>query len=684
MKIKIISIFILCLLFSEVHAQVDRSKQPQPGPAPKINLGRAESFKLDNGLKVLVVENHKLPRVQASLVIDNVPHAQGNKVGEKSLYSAMMGTGTQAMTKDEFNERIDFLGANVGFGSENAYASSLSKFFPEVLGLMADGLIHPKFDQTEFEAQKSRAIEGIKSNEKNAKAIGRNLRSALAYGKNHPYGEFETEKSVKALSLADVKKYYSNYITPKNAYLVVVGDVKEREVKKLVKENFSDWASHTPPSATLPNVPAVQYAQINLIDVPNALQSEIYVVNTVELKKTDKDYFPVLMANQILGGGGEGRLFLNLREDKSYTYGAYSGIGADKYVSTFTASASVRNAVTDSAVTAFLNEIHKIRDEQVSRQELEVAKAKYTGNFVRALEQPSTIADYALSIETDDLPKDFYKNYLKKVKAVTVEDVQRVAKKYFDVKHQRIVIAGKGSEIAESLENYTYNGKSIPVKYFDKEGNSVSKPEYNKSVPEGVSVQSVYNDYLKAIGGKEAVSKVNSLMIKGSATVQGMAIELTSKQTKEGKSLEEVTMNGMTASKTVFDGEKGYNAAQGQKMELTDEQIADKKANGAIFPELNVSKDAELTGMEKVDSKDAYVVKSSDKETDYYNTKTGLKVQTVTTTPQGNQTTGFSDYKEVKGVKIPSKMTVSFGPQPIDVDISEIKINEGVSDADFE
>lgn len=683
MKIKIISIFILCLLVSGVHAQVDRSKQPQAGPAPKINLGRAESFKLDNGLKVLVVENHKLPRVQASLVIDNVPHAQGKKVGEKSLYSVMMGTGTKAMTKDEYNQRIDFLGASVGFGSESAYASSLSKFFPEVLGLMADGLLHPKFEQEEFESQKERAIEGVKSNEKNAKAIGSNLYSALAYGKNHPYGEFETEQSVNAVTLADVKKYYSNYIAPKNAYLVIVGDVKEREVKKLVKDKFGDWASHTPPSATLPNVTPVQYTQINMIDVPNAVQSEVYVVNTVELKKTDKDYFPVLIANQILGGGGEARLFLNLREDKKFTYGAYSRIGADKYVSTFTAQASVRNVVTDSAVTAFLNEINKMRDEQVSRQELDVAKAKYTGNFVRALEQPSTIADYALNIETDDLPKDFYKNYLKKVKAVTVADVQRVAKKYFDVKHQRIVIAGKGSEIGESLENYTYGGKSIPVKYFNKEGNPVAKPDYNKAIPAGVNVQSVYSDYLKAIGGKEAASKVNSVVMTGAASVQGTEIQMTNKQTKDGKSLEEVTTNGMTISKTVFDGKKGYTEAQGQKIEMKAEQIADKKKNAAIFPELTVSEDAELTGIEKVDGEDAYVIKTSDSETDYYSTKTGLKVQSTSTTPQGNQTTGFSDYKAVKGVKFPGKMSISFGPQDVEVIISEMKVNEGVSDADF-
>lgn len=165
--------------------------------------------------------------------------------------------------------------------------------------------------------------------------------------------------------------------------------------------------------------------------MPNAVQSEIALVNTINLKKKDDDYFPILVANKILGGGGEARLFLNLREDKGYTYGAYSSTGNDKYAATFVASASVRNEVTDSSVVAFLDEIYKIRNEQVTASELARAKAKLTGDFVLSLEQPSTIANFAMEIETEDLDDDFYEEYLEKIDEVTAEDVQRVAKKIF-------------------------------------------------------------------------------------------------------------------------------------------------------------------------------------------------------------------------------------------------------------
>ncbi|MFD2433989.1 M16 family metallopeptidase [Mesonia maritima] len=379
---------------------------------------------------------------------------------------------------------------------------------------------------------------------------------------------------------------------------------------------------------------------------------------------------------------------MNLREEHGYTYGARSYTGADKYASRFQASASVRNAVTDSAVVESLKEINRIRNEKVSYEDLSNAKNKFAGDFVLRLEDPSTIADYALNIETNDLDDDFYEKFLQKINAVTPEDIQRVAKKYFKTDKMQIVVAGKGSEVADNLENVTVNGKKIPVRYYDKKGNLVEKPEYSKAVPEGVSVETVYNDYIKAIGGKKAISDVNSVMMQGSATVQGMPLTLTMKETKDGKSSQVTKMNGMTMSKQVFDGKTGYAEAQGQKMDYTEEQIAEAKKNAGLFPELETPKDATLTGIEKVDGKDAYAVSTSENSKSYYSVESGLKLQESNTVSQGGQTmttsTKYDNYKEVKGVKFPHTVIQSFGPQEIKVDMTEIKVNEGVSDADFQ
>ena len=685
MKFNIITLFIACFLTTAAIAQVDRSKQPEPGPAPKINLGQPDEFTLNNGLKVLVVENHKLPRVSASLIIDNKPHAE-EKPATAALVSSLLGTGTENMPKDDFNEEIDFLGANVNFGSESVYASSLSKFFPRVMELMAEGALKPKFTQEEFEAEKNKQIEGLKSIDKDVGSIASRVSAALAYGANHPYGEFATVENTEKVSLEDVKAFYNNYFKPANAYLVVVGDVKTSEVKKLAEKNFGSWEAGAPKEQELPQVANVNETQINLVDMPNAVQSELRLQNTIDLKMADEDYFPVLVANQILGGSFGSYLNMNLREDKGYTYGARTSTGADKYASRFVAQASVRNAVTDSAIVESLKEIRRIKTEPVDAEMLENAKSKFAGDFVLRLEQPSTIANYALNIKTNDLSDDFYETFLEKINAVTADDIQRVANKYYQTDNMRIVVAGKASEIAENLEKVEFNGKTIPVKYYNKLGEEVEKPQA-KEVDASVTVEKVYENYIEAIGGRDAVEDVESVVMKAEASVQGMALNLTMKRTMDGKLNQEVSVGGNVMSKQIFDGEAGFVMAQGQKIPYNEDQIKTAKIDANPFPELQVG-DATLEGIETVEGTDAYVVALSDNYKAYYNVESGLKMQTVQTMSQAGQTmsipTGYSDYQEVEGVKFPFKMTQAAGPQTFEFDVTEILVNEGVSAEDFE
>lgn len=685
MRNNILTLAAFLLLSAVVSAQIDRSTMPEPGPAPKVNVEEPETFDLDNGLQVMIVENHKLPRVAMSLRFDNPPHTEGAKAGVSGLTGDLLGTGTTNMSKDEFNEKVDFLGARLNFYAGGANANTLSKYFPEVLQLMADGIVNAQFTQEEFEKSKARTIDGLKSSEKDVSYNARRVRSALAYGKDHPYGEFSTQETVNALKLSAVQSYYNTWFSPKSAYLVIVGDVDEDEVKDLVKKNFSSWKGNDIPEANVPTVSNVEKTEIDFVNMPNAVQSEIALVNTIDLKKKDDDYFPVLVANKILGGGGEARLFLNLREDKGYTYGAYSSAGNDKYASTFVASASVRNEVTDSSVVAFLDEIYKIRNEKVTDKELANAKAKITGDFVLSLEQPSTIANFAMEIETEDLDDDFYEEYLEKIDEVTKEDVQRVAKKYFLADSSRIVIAGKGSDVIENLEKMTYNGKTFPINYYNRFGEKTKKPEAKK-VDASVTAEKVFSKYIEAIGGKNAVEKVESVVMKADAEIQGMTLNLESKQTTKGKSSQAISMNGSVMNKNVFDGESGFVMAQGQKMPYNEEQIEAAKADATPFPELTVG-DARLNGIEQVDGKDAYVVMMDENNKNFYSVESGLKIKSVKTVNQGGQSmsipTMFSDYRTVEGVKFPFMIAQSMGPQSFEFKVSEILVNEGVSEEDF-
>ncbi|MFI0427305.1 MAG: M16 family metallopeptidase [Flavobacterium sp.] len=678
-------IYIAASLFLTITMQAQDRPQPKPGPAPSININKPQSFVLKNGLKVLVVENHKLPRVSFNLTLDNPPYAEGTKKGVSDILSSMIGNGTETMTKDAFNEEIDFLGANINFYASGASANGLSRYSKRILELMADGTLNPLFVQEEFDKEKAKLIEGLKSDEKSVSAIARRVENVLTYGKEHYKGEFTSEETLNNVTLSDVVLNYNTYFVPANAYLVIVGDVNFKEVKKEVEKLFGSWKKATAPQLTYSDPKDVQYSQINFIDTPNAVQSEIALVNLSNLKMTDKEYFAVLLANQVLGGGGEGRLFLNLREKHGWTYGAYSSIGSGKYINKFRSSSSVRNAVTDSAVVEVFNELKRIRTELVSEEDLKNAKAKYIGNFVMQIEKPSTIAGYALNKETQGLPEDFYENYIKNINAVTAEDIRNAANKYFLADKTRVVIVGKAADVLPGLEAMSKREK-LPIFYFDKYGNPTEKPEVKKPIPAGVTAQSVLNNYINAIGGEKAVKNVKTLAILSSGTVQGTPLELVVKTAPKKLGVEMKAM-GMVMMKQVVNEKEAYMVQQGQRKDFTGDDLKDMQADATTFKELALltDKDVTLTGIENINGADAYAIKNG-KSTLYYDVKTGFKVAEAKELEQGGQkmtqTTYYQDYKDVKGLKFPYKTIMNVGIE-IELTTSEVKINEGVTDADF-
>lgn len=676
------TIFILSSLFLTVIMQAQDRPQPKPGPSPVINIGKPETFELKNGLKVMVVENNKLPRVSYNLTLDNAPYAEGDKKGVADITSALIGSGTKKMSKDVFNEEVDFLGANIGFSSNGAYASGLSKYSDRILELMADGALNSVFTQEEFDKEKAKLIEGLKTQEKSVQAVASRVEDVLVYGKNHPNGEYLTEEGINKVTLNDAILNYNTYYVPANAYLVVIGDVKFKDVKKAVEKYFGSWKKASAPAVTYSDPKDVQYTQINFVDMPNAVQSEIALVNVSNLKMTDKDYFAVLLANQVIGGDFNSYLNMNLREAHGWTYGARSSIRGDKYVGKFKSNTQVRNAVTDSAVVEFFKELKRIRTEKVAPDMLKNVKAGYVGNFVMQIQKPGTVARYALLTKTQGLPADFYENYIKNINAVTADDIMRVANKYFLADNTRVVITGKGSEVLPGLEKL-----GIPMFYFDKFGNPIEKPVAKKEVPAGVTAKTVFENYIKAIGGDKNAKAVKTVFSTLTGNVQGIAVTMTRKSSASGKKADEVTGMGQTLSKEVFDGTKGYESAQGQKQDYDAAKIADAKFYATPFPELTLASKPGITlsGIESIDGKDAYAIKDG-KKTLFYDVKTGLKIaESNVEEAQGQQMTQvvtFSDYKDVKGVKVPFKTVLNVGIE-IELTASDVKINEGVSETDF-
>ena len=577
MKNKVLVLLLILFTASLSLAQLDRSKLPQAGPAPEVKIGNADSFVLSNGLKVFVVENHKLPSIAFSLVVDRDPIVEGKNAGYTSAAGQLLRTGTKNRTKDKLDEEIDFLGANLSTSATSIYASGLSKHADKIMAIVSDIILNPVFKQEELEKIRKQTLSGLAYQKDDPDAISTRVSSVIMYGKEHPYGEMDSEETVKSITLDMCKKYIDTYFRPNISYLAIVGDINKAKAKTLVEKYFGKWVKKDVPKNTFQNPKAPIVNKVALIDRASSVQSVISVCYPVELPIGSDDAMKTKVANLILGGSATGRLFMNLREAKAYTYGAYSNLTPDKLIGKFSASTKVRNTVTDSAITEIMNEMKKIRNEKVSETELQNAKNLLAGGFIRSLEQPATIANFAINIARYNLPKDYYKNFLKNLSAVTVDDVQAIAKKYIKPNNANIVIVGNAEEIAKNISKFSVSGK---VDYYDIYG---EKYDPNvKKVPEGLTVDQVLNKYVEAIGGKENILKVKDKTTKMSGAMQGMNITMTQSQKAPNKSHTLIDF-GVGQQIMVFDGEKGKISAMGQEQPMPAEQVEQMKLGSLYF-----------------------------------------------------------------------------------------------------
>ena len=695
-NIIIVALSVVLLQQSFAQVKVDRSKKPVAGPAPIVTMKDPVIFTLPNGMTVLVVENHKLPKVSASLNIDAGPIAEGKKAGLVDLMGQMLGEGTLTTPKDKFDEAVDMIGAQVSLYSSGGSATALTRYFEKAFSLMGDGIRNPAFPAASFDKLKSLTLTGLKANEKSAPAVAARVNRALSYGKQTAMGEFTTDESVKALTLNDIKEAYKNFITPSRSYLTFVGDITPAVAKELATKVFGNWTGKklTLPAITLVKNPAK--TEIDFVDLPTAVQGELNIGNLVNNPMNNKDYHAILMANQILGGGAESKLFMNLREKHGFTYGSYSRIGSGRFQSMFTASAAVRTDKVDSAAAEIFGEILNMRDGKITQEELTIAKAKYNGSFALGMEDPARTATYASNILINNLPKDFYKIYLQKINAVTLADLKNVANTYFNESNSRIIIVGNGSAILPKLMRLGY-----PIKKFDRYANPVIEKATDVKGNEtaknnnSISASEIIESYLKAIGGKEEVKKVTSINAVVGLEMMGRTFEGVEKKMNPNLQMMELKMGTMTVMKSVFDGKSGFQQQGPQKKDLSEKEIKEALDEKGVIPQLyyitNSDYKTDYLGLGKVDDEETYrlkvVMPSGKTSVQEYSVKTGLLLKEETTSVQGDaeipMTVEYKNYKKFGALLLPTEITRNAGGQEIPFKYTDIKLNEGVSDADF-
>lgn len=675
-------IYIIALAFITINgfAQVDRTKLPSAAPAKEIQIGDYEKFTLKNGLQVIIAENDKLPTVAWTLSLNTGPITEGDKSGLAGMFGQVMRAGTTKMSKEMLDEEVDFMGASLNVGATSMSAFSLSKYSEDVLKLMTDVLFNPLFPEAELEKVKKQTITGIASSKDSPDAISGIVSSVVNYGRNHTYGEITSETTVNNVTLADVKAHYEKFFKPNIAYLVIVGNIKKKDARKLADKYFGDWKKGDVSIETFQNTAPIEKTTVSIVDKSSAVQSVINITYPYDNKPGGADATTVSVLNQILGGGASARLFTNLREDKGYTYGAYSSMGASRYSATFSANASVRNEVTDSAMVEFMSELNRIRTELVSQEELDLAKNSMRGSFARSLESRSTVAQFALNTALNELPADYYAGYLKRLDAITADDILAAAQKYIKPDKANIVVVGKADEIAPMLAKFG------PITYYDVDGN-VFDPEAAKAAVSAVDAKTVVANYLKALGGVEKLGSVKDVKITISTSFQGQPLTITSLQKGNVMSKETVAVSGMTMQESVFNNGEAKISAQGQSMSVPPgPQLDALKDQSVMFPELYYEKAGytlQMTGVESVNGKEAYVMSvkapTGVESKKYFDKVSGLLLKEESA-QRGQE---IIEYQEVNGIQFPKRMKLNIpGLGLVDADVT-VMINSGIADTEF-
>ncbi len=446
-----------------------RRQLPPPLAPRPLNLPEPFEATLPNGLQLILIEDKRLPLISFRLSFRaGDAHDPAHLPGLSDMLSHLLTEGTDTRTSRQIAEEIERLGATLSVGSTSDFttvaASGLSGFADEILELLADVTLRATFPQNEVDLARDNTKQMLIQQRAQPNFLASERMAQVMFGE-HPYSRVSpTEEMLDALTRNDLSSFRKSTFIPNNAALIVIGDVEHEPFMSRLEQFFGSWPARKINEPSFPPPPQRTSRTLYLVDRPGSAQSNIVIANK-GIIRTSPDYFPMLLMHTILGSNASSRLFMNLREHKGYTYGAYSNLDARRLAGTFRATAEVRTAVTGDSLHEFFYELNRIRDDAVSNEEINNAKSYLTGVFPIRIETQDGLIDQMVNIKMFDLPDDYLRTYREQVNAVTTEDIQRVAQQYVTPDRAAIVIVGDGAEVTEQIKPY-----SEEIEVYDTEG----------------------------------------------------------------------------------------------------------------------------------------------------------------------------------------------------------------------
>lgn len=463
--------------------QVNLSEAPAPLSPIPFNIPQAYKTTFDNGLRVVVFEDSRLPLVSYRLAfMTGDADDPAGLVGLTSAVSSMLTEGTENYSSLALAEKIERLGASLSASSSDDFtiisASALSLYNSDIIDLLAEVLFKPTFPENELDLYRRNMIENLKFQRSQPNFLANEQTARLIYG-GHPYARVSPAAAdVEKLTSNALSAFHRKQFVPNNAILIVVGDIEKESLIRDLQQRFGGWQRGLVERNSDEVPERREEAILTIVDRPGSAQANIVLAN-LAIKRDHPDHFAFLVMNQVLGAGASSRVFMNLREEKGYTYGAYTRIDAKSRAGDFEATAEVRTAVTGDSLREFFFELNRIRAEDVSDAELADAKNFLTGVFPIRAETQEGLTNLIASQELYGLPENYLQAYRDNVAAITAADVRRVANGHVHPDKLAIVIVGDAGDILPQAKEF-----ASVVEVLDSEGNQLPLEKFEAGVGE--------------------------------------------------------------------------------------------------------------------------------------------------------------------------------------------------------
>lgn len=682
MKNKVILFCLICCCTGiRLSAQQGDSYQPMPP---------FQRFDLENGLKVIVVENPALQEAYLQLFVDLPMMGERQWAGMAELTGRMLLTGTTGRTSSQIAETLDTTDAALYSSRFGLFGACPPDDIGTMMQLMADIMINPAFSAPAFDSIRQLLIKEVLAYRNDPVSVAGRVASVLRNGSDHPYGELYTPQTLNNLTVERCSTFYYNNFKPEISYLVIAGDVNIEQAKLLTDLYFSPWKRGAVLLEYFPTPEPPVKTKISVVHKIGLAQAVLHLSTPLNIAPGSEALPKYQLLNQVIGGATTGRLRQKLRDEKNIAFDIFSLAEADAQVGNWRLQATIRSNAADSALALVIKELKVLAESAIPPAELDGARRQLLAAFEQALDRPETMIGYYLDMARFKLPADYDVVYRRRLQEVSAAELQELAKKWLSTDRLNVVAVGNKSELAPLLKPFAPDSTIYFV-------DSYGKPEEELAIalPQDVDPVNVIDHYLMAIGGREKLEAIKDLRVVMTSTIQGMSMQVDLTQKVPAKMNMRVQIGGNIVNQTIFDGVRATIKAMGKPQPVDSATLSGIKEQALMFPELfyqQMGYTMQLIGVEMVDDKKAYVLDitrpGGKKFTNYYDADTGLKLRTIALQPgPAGEIAVVNDilsYKEYEGVKFPAqKKSTGMMPVPLELELLSIDINKGVDDSFF-